>query len=453
MTNHSFGRFVGFLTSALILAVIPFIGPAHGDWPRFLNRGFDGASGGTAAIDWTVPPQFRWSLEVGDGYGMGAVVGDRYYAFDSRIASSGERTERLRAIDLQSGKAVWSVERPLVYRDLYGYEPGPRTTPTVHEDKIVTMGVAGELCCRDRADGTLRWRVDTKEKYGVVQNFFGVGASPLILDDQVVVMVGGSPESDQALPLGRIDRASPDGSLLVAFDIETGEPRWQAGDDLASYSSPRPIELEGQTYVLAFGREGLTMIDPRDGTVVWSFSHRADMIESVNAMTPVVWRDLVFISECYQVGSMLLKVSPDGYAAVWRDPPRNRRAQSMRSHWSTPNLVGGYLYGCSGRNATDSDFRCLDFRTGEVQWVDDRRTRSSATQVGRVLLVLEERGGLQVIGADPTELDVISDWDLGQAEGQRPQLRGPCWAAPLVVGNQLLVRGDEKVLCLELAER
>ena len=53
---------------------------------------------------------------------------------------------------------------------------------------------------------------------------------------------------------------------------------------------------------------------------------------------------------------------------------------AMRSHWSTPVLVNDYLYGCSGRNAPDSDFRCVKFSTGEVQWVDPRRT-------GRVLHV------------------------------------------------------------------
>ncbi len=425
----------------------------HGDWPRFLNRGFDGAAEVTSEIDWEASPRFRWSLDVGEGYGMGSVVGDRYYAFDSREVSPGSRAERLRAIDLDSARTVWSVERPLLYRDLYGYEPGPRTTPTVRDDVIVTIGVAGDLCCRDREDGALRWGINTNEEYGVVQNFFGVGGSPLILDDVVIVMVGGSPEEDQRLPPGRIDRAVPDGSLLVAFDLDSGAERWRAGDDLASYSSPRPIELDGKTFVLMFGRDALFLVDPEDGTVRWSFPHRADLVESVNAITPVVWRDHVFISECYQVGAAMLRVTPDDYDVVWQDPAGNRRAQSMRSHWATPNLINGFLYGCSGRNAPDSDFRCVDFRTGAVKWVDARRIRSSATRVGEVLLVLEERGLLQVVRPDPVKLEVIAEWDLGEADGERPALGSPCWAAPVVVGNRVLVRGDERVICLELPTR
>lgn len=116
----------------------------------------------------------------------------------------------------------------------------------------------------------------------------------------------------------------------------------------------------------------------------------------------------------------------------------------MRAHWSTPALIDGYLYAFSGRNATDSDFRCIDFKTGELQWSDPRRIRSSVTRVGDHLLVLEERGTLQVIQPNPTELKVIAEWPL--------DLEYPCWAAPVVVGDKLILRGDTKVLCMELSK-
>lgn len=420
------------------------------DWPRFLGASFDSVSSTSSeAIDWTAEPVLRWSLGVGEGYGIGSVASNRYYHFDS-VGSS----ERLRCLDLNTGAEIWSQSQPQNYRDLYGYEDGPRTSPTIFGDKIITLGVAGQLTCRKLADGAVLWSVDTNQKYGVVQNFFGVGSSPLIIDNQVITMIGGSPADDQAIAPGRLDRVSPNGSAVVAFDLVSGAELWRCGDDLASYSSPRPIQLGDETLVLVFARSGLLGIDPVAGKVRWKFDHRAEILESVNAMVPVVDGDHVLISECYAVGSALLKV--DATAApqiVWRDPSNNRRPKAMRCHWSTPILIDGYLYGCSGRNAPDSDFRCIDFKTGEVQWNDSRRVRSSSTRVGDMLIVLEEYGGLQIVKANPKQLEIVAEWNLSVPKGNRPPIRYPCWAAPVVIGSKLLVRGNNRVLCLDLAAR
>ncbi len=403
-------------------------------------------------MDWSAQPTFQWSIEVGDGYGIGTVADGRYFHFDAvsqRPVPGG--VERLRCIDLNSGKVLWTQTQPYQYRDMFGYEGGPRASPTIDGDRVITLGVTGLLTCCNTDSGKILWSVDTNKNYGVIQNFFGVGSSPLVLGDKVIVMVGGSPDEDQNFGPMQLNRVSPNGSAVVAFDLNSGNELWKCGQDLASYSSPRPIEIEGEALVLVFARSGLMAIDPVLGEVRWQFEHRAAILESVNAMTPVVDADRVFISECYEVGSALLLVDGKSSKVVWQDPPRDRRRQAMRCHWATPILFNGYLYGCSGRNAPDSDFRCIDFETGVLQWSDPRRIRSSVTRVGDHLIVLEERGSLQVIKANPKQLEVVAQWDLDLADGDRPALEYPCWAAPVVVGNQLILRGDQRVLCLGLA--
>ncbi|TWU58416.1 outer membrane biogenesis protein BamB [Rubripirellula tenax] len=419
------------------------------EWPRFLGSKYDSTAAAPMerieSIDWAKPPIYQWSAKVGPGYGLGSVAGGRYYHFD---ATDDSENERLTARDVENGNTIWSVTSPMTYRDMFGYEEGSRSTPTIHGESIFTFGVDGRLSCRDIGDGKLVWSVDTGEKYGVIQNFFGVGSSPLIVDDMVIVMVGGSPVADQNIAPMQLNRVSPNGSAIVAFDQSDGSERWRTGEDLASYSSPRTVTIGDKPFVIAFARGGLMMIDPADGTVHWRFDHRADMLESVNAMMPVVDGDEVFISECYQVGSALLKINADSFEPVWIDPPGDRRRQAMRSHWATPILADGFLYGCSGRNSPDSDLRCIDWKTGGVQWSDPRRIRSSITRVGDHLIVLEERGRIEILRINPDKLDIVATWDLTQPDGDRPALTFPCWAAPIVVGDRVIVRGDENVVCL-----
>ncbi len=423
-------------------------------WPRFLGPTFDGVA--TARnFQWTEKPKFRWSIPVGDGFGIGSVSDGKYFQFDAALTDQNQTAERLRCFDLATGKTVWSSMQPFIYRDMLGYEEGPRSSPTIAHNDVYTLGVTGNLTCRKADSGAIVWTVDTNKKYGVVQNFFGVGSSPLVWGNKLIVMIGGSPPEDQRVAPGRLDRVSPNGSAVVAFDRQTGNEIWKCGNDLASYSSPRPTEIDGETLVLVFAREGLMAIDPERGEVRWRFDHRAEVLESVNAMVPVVVDNHLLISECYEMGSALLRASANDCVVVWKDEPGKRSLelsrQSFRAHWATPIVIDGNLYGCSGRNPPDSDFRCIDFMTGKVKWTDPRRIRSSVTRVGDHLLVLEERGLLQVIKPNPDRLEVVAEWALNSPEGDRPGLGYPCWAAPIVVGNHLILRGTSNVLCLELA--
>ena len=143
-----------------------------------------------------------------------------------------------------------------------------------------------------------------------------------------------------------------------------GEPpvRWQPWEKQASYSSPMAATIRGQRHVLCLMRQGLVSLDPTTGKVNFSVWFRSRLNDSVNAMTPVVVDDFIFISAAYyKVGSVLLRVKPGGKAVeeVWR-------GLSLETHWSTPIYHDGHLYGFSGRNEPDARLRCIDFKTGNL---------------------------------------------------------------------------------------
>ena len=234
------------------------------DWPRFLNDGFDGHSQtDPSALDWSQSPSLAWSIRAGEGYGLGSVARGAYFQSDTDPESSElQIQERLRAFDLATGKELWSSSQPILYRDMLGYEDGPRASPTVVDGLVYTLGVTGRLTCRFADDGEISWTVDTNKEYGVVQNFFGVGSAPLVIGDHVIVMVGGSPPEDQAIAPMRLGSVSPNGSALVCFDRNSGNEVWKCGDDLASYSSPRLMKVGEETLVLVFARDHLLAVDP-----------------------------------------------------------------------------------------------------------------------------------------------------------------------------------------------
>jgi hypothetical protein len=181
------------------------------------------------------------------------------------------------------------------------------------------------------------------------------------------------------------------------------------------------------------------------------------MLESVNASNPVVVDDLVFISECYDVGSSLLKVRAGGYDVVWADS-QNRRQKAMETHWNTAIHHEGYLYGSSGRHTANAELRCIELKTGEVKWSMPGLSRSSLLYVDGHFICLTEYGDLLLLRVNPEKFDLVGqlslvDKPVGPLPAgftPRPLLKYPAWAAPVLSHGLLYVRGDDRLVCLEV---
>ncbi len=181
---------------------------------------------------------------------------------------------------------------------------------------------------------------------------------------------------------------------------------------------------------LALARSGLLGWDVASGQELFSHPWRADMLESVNAAQPVVSGNQILVSETYEIGSVLLELDGQRPKVVWTDGDR-RSTQCFRAHWSTPVLVDGYLYGCSGRNQPDADFRCVRLSDAKVMWTERRHERASVLSVDGYLIVLYENGELELLKPSTEKYEKIAGVHLGEIQGQNglPLLDEPCWAA------------------------
>lgn len=454
-TTFWFGAMVCALIAARIgAAEVPDLGTRNGgvDWPAFLGPTHDSKSSETGLKKsyGTGGPRLVWQAEVSTGYSMPTVSRGRLFLFD---AVGNEA--RLRCLKSETGDPIWEYRYKFDYEDLYGYDNGPRCFPIVDDDRAYLFGVEGQLHCLRVTDGERLWSVDTNKKFGVVQNFFGVGSTPLIEGDLLLVQIGGSPPADQNVPPGRLDLVHPNGSAIVAFDKRSGEVKYQAGEELASYSVPVVATIGGARYGLLFARGGLLGFDPANGATRFHFPWRASILESVNASNPVVIGDLAFISECYGPGSALVRVKPDACEVVWSDAER-RREKSMQTHWNTCIHHNGFLYGSSGRHPGEAELRCIEVATGKVRWSEPDLSRCSLLMVEGHFICQGEYGQVHLLRVNPEKFDLVETWELVDPEakaslfGSEPLIRYPAWAAPVLSHGLLYIRGKTRLACLDL---
>ncbi|MBX3744399.1 MAG: PQQ-binding-like beta-propeller repeat protein [Verrucomicrobiae bacterium] len=426
-----------------------------GDWPAFLGPYGDATSSETGLIDRFPPegPPVVWSRPVGTGYSAPSLL-DGQLVLHHRIGDE----ERIEAFDAHTGQPRWHHASPTSFQDPFGYNNGPRASPLLTSNRVYTFGAEGRLLALDRATGTPVWERDTASDFTVPEAFFGVGSSPVLDTGHLIVIVGGQPDSG-----------------VVAFDPDTGATRWESvgeaswsglpmigwpgtppvvwrrWDKQASYASPVPATFHGQRHTLCLTRQGLVSLNPTNGAVRFSFWFRARVNESVNAANPVVHDDLILLSAAYyRVGSVLLRVRPDGQGVdeVWRNT-------SLEMHWATPLLVGDHLYGFSGRNEPDAAFRSVGFHTGSLAWQRDDRWpprssrqppvfgRGSLIHADGKLIALGEGGLLGLFQPDPNRCIELGRWQV-------PDLAYPCWAGPVLANGRLYLRSEDRLVCLDL---
>lgn len=418
---------------------------AGSDWPDFLGSNRDSKSPETGLLtDWSSPPPIVWQCQLGTGYAAPSISRGRLFHYD-RYGSAARLTCR----ESTTGRELWRYEHATDYEDMLGYNNGPRCSPVIDGERVYLLSAEGQLHCVRFEDGSQVWQLDTFKQFGVVKNFFGVGSTPVVYDDLLVANIGGSPAGSPTDVYAAQGQVEGNGSGLVAFNKLTGEVRWQATDELASYSSPVITTIDGRPWGFALARGGLIGFDPRSGTVDFRYPWRARMLESVNASCPVVVGNRVFISECYAIGSALLQVSPGKYEVVWEDG--RRRDKSLELHWNTAVYHEGYLYGSSGRHSGEAELRCVELASGEVRWRQPGWGRASLLYVDGHLVCLSEDGTLRLVRANADRCETVGEMVLRNQLGV-PLLKYPAWTAPILSHGLLYVRGKDRLVCLQAME-
>ena len=411
------------------------------DWTSFLGPTADSVLPGPELPLWSKSgPPVVWEIKLGEGYAPPSVWKGRVFIYDRT-----EKGARVRSLELKTVNELWSYSHPADYVDSYGYDGGPRTAPVISEGKVFVYSAEGLLHALDALTGKLVWKRNLTKDFSVVQNFFGVGSTPVAHGKHLFVQVGGSPTGSDP---SDIPNLKPNGSSLVCLNQSNGETVWNAGDDLASYAGPVVAKLENLDRVLLFARGGLWSLRADNGKKDFHYPYRAKSLESVNASNPVLLPGgHIFITETYGPGGTLLKWSQEKPEVIWTDANKARN-KSAQGHWNTPVLAGDHVYLSSGRHESNAELRAVEWRTGKIAWSEPGLGRCSILRVEKKLVIQAERGPLVVAKVNPAKLEVERIFLPVNKEGD-PLLRSPCWAAPVMARGYLLVRGAGRLVCLD----
>ena len=222
---------------------------------------------------------------------------------------------------------------------------------------------------------------------------------------------------------------------VVGLDAITGQVRWSATKDPANYASPILTKFGGKASALFFTRQGLVCLNPKTGEIFFKHHWRPDGEHTVNASTPIIMNNLIFVSASYGKGATVVEVNDGKLKTLWANNI------SMSCQYASCVIQNGYLYGFHGRQERGPELRCVSLVNGSVRWTTGRISAGNLLLADGKLLVLTEDGEFILAAASPRNFKAL----------HRQQLLGLETRAHFALSDGRLFARDKRLLvCLNL---
>src|SRR5262249_53161251 len=234
---------------------------------------------------------------------------------------------------------------------------------------------------------------------------WGMSDSPLVVDDKVIVLPGGS-----------------GGKSVVAYNKLTGEPIWKALDDKQSYTSPMLVTLAGKRQLLVVSAHRVMGLTVENGSLLWESPWSTEY--DINSAQPlIIGGNRVFVSAGYDHGSAMLEISSAGDKFQVKELWTNKK---MKNKFSGSVLFEGNIYGLD-----EAILACINAETGELKWKGGRYGYGQVLLAGGNLIVTTESGDVVLVKATP---------ESHQELARFPAVSGKTWNNPAISDGKLLVR-------------
>jgi len=397
------------LLIALISSWTVSCGNAFADWPGLLGPTRNGLADARSELPgkFSGAPKQVWKVDAGQGYAGPAIAGNDFVLFE-RVGEN----DRVRLLNVLTGKEVWTRELLADYRGGVDADKGPRSVPTILEDSILVYSAAGALTLLNRRDGALKWTRSLRKEYEAEDGYFGAGSTPLVVDNQVIVNIGGRSAGS------------------VSVSLADGKTNWTSAYVEASYASPILLPAAVGTSITAPivvvpYKQKTVGLDLITGSALWEFPF-GKRGTTVNAATPVATADgNLFLTSSYEIGSLLVHPTQSSVQVL-------KSGNEIGSQYSTPVVIAGRIFGSDGREDFDEGaYKCLQASDGKLLWEQPDMPICHTIGVGSTVFIMGIDGRIWAVDSSANRFT-----PLWQAELPSGKYR----ALPAFSGNRLYAR-------------
>ena len=421
---------------SLSFFVFAFSFAQAGDWPQWRGLHRDGLIAGEAPLEGLKKGAVAWKVPVGKGQG-GLVLADGKLLMLHETEVGGKLMETAALLNAATGKPIWQTPyaESWQYRNIYG--PGPRVAPQIDGDLVFVQGVTGTLACLTLKDGKLQWSVNYPKDFGA--KWFGGNAPGSGGTAASRHGNNGPPVTDEKhiyAPAG-----GHNGASIVCLNKRTGKMVWKSGSDYAAYSGLMLAKLGGEQQVVMLTAANLAGYRSSDGKQLWSVPAVSGAAR--NIVTPIINGDTVTVAS-HTFGTFQVRIRKSGDGQVAEELWRNK---DVRTNITSPVLIEGHLYGLGTTRGKNSDFVCINHKTGRVVWEKKSVFPDYVSVIanGKQLLVHGSNGNLWLLAASPKGYS-----ELGQIKASQTSWNHPVYSNGILYVKDGKRDGDNMLTALKL---
>jgi outer membrane protein assembly factor BamB len=390
------------------------------NWPHWRGPDQNGlVLHGNPPLSWAEDKNVQWKVAIpGLGHATPIIWEDKIFILTA--ASAEPDTKKLAfsvlCLDRRTGQTLWTrvAREDVPHQEIQPTNSHASGSPvTDGELLIVPFGSFG-LYAYDLG-GNLLWEKDL----GKVQVTWGEGSSAALAGEAVIVI-----------------QDNEGASFIYAFHKRTGKELWKKPrDEKSSWTTPYVLTRGGRTQVIVNGAKAVRSYDPATGEVLWQCSGLG-----VN-VTPMVLvdRDTVYAMSGQRTSPMAMAITLGPTGDLTETSAVKWTLNRGTPYASSPLLYDGLLYFV--QHVTPI-LTCLDAATGKPHYAQHRL--DGLTTVYASPIGVNNR--VYFTGLDGTTLVLEKSPRLNVLATNK--LDDSFAASPVVVGDDLFLRGRKHLYCL-----